>query len=795
MSQGTDPEERSDASRVQSGIEGLRWSPALRGPVEPPQHHDHDDEVANDHLASIYTDRREQFAAAVPFIEQGLERGERCLYVADENSEEAVLAAMRNRGVDVDAAIDSGQLSIHTKADTYLRTGDFDRGAMVEFWEDTLRRAKDEEGYAGVRAAAEMTWALDGDASLDELTEYEAILNTVYSGEDYAVLCQYNRERFPPEVVRDVVRTHPHLIADSTVYHNVYYTPPEEYFGPDDAAREVDRMMGTLRERTEVKTELKERQRYLRKQNEITASPDRTFEEKLQALFELGCERFDLELGAMATVDPETDRFEIEYTSGDHEHFEPGFELPLSETYCTAATEAKGPASVSDPRADGYDDVTVNRKFGLKAYLGTYVEVDGDFDRTFFFVSSQSRSEPFSDEERSFNRLLGQWVKYELERRQRERHQRALYEITADADRTFEEKLQALFELGCERFDLELGGLARIDPESDHFEVETISGDHEHLVPGAQVALSETYCRVFVDETDVKGITDPLDSGFQGTLAYEEFGVKAYLGTRLELDDGPDRTLFFVSTEPRERGFSEAERTFHHLMGQWVQYELERSNREEQLESKNERLESFASMLAHELRNPVTIGQIYGQQLPDEADSTAVEHVTDAFDRIENIIDVMLVLTRDREAIDECSSVRLADAAREAWDDVDTPDATLDVGVGCAIPTDETYVRHLFRNLFENSVEHGGSDVTVTVGDLPDGFYVEDDGVGIPESDREDVFEAGYTTASNGGGTGLGLAFVRELADTYGWSCGVTESEAGGVRFEFRNVDADTSDA
>ena len=96
---------------------------------------------------------------------------------------------------------------------------------------------------------------------------------------------------------------------------------------------------------------------------------------------------------------------------------------------------------------------------------------------------------------------------------------------------------------------------------------------------------------------------------------------------------------------------------------------------------------------------------------------------------------------------------------------MDAPEAT----TNRTIEADKTYVRHLFRNLFENAVEHGRSDGTVTVGDLPTGFYVADDGVGIPGDERETIFETGYTTASEQGGMGLGLTFVREMADVYEW--------------------------
>jgi len=68
----------------------------------------------------------------------------------------------------------------------------------------------------------------------------------------------------------------------------------------------------------------------------------------------------------------------------------------------------------------------------------------------------------------------------------------------------------------------------------------------------------------------------------------------------------------------------------------------------------------------------------------------------------------------------------------------------------------------------------------------------EVDGAGIPPGEREAVSEAGYTTAVQESGTGLGLAFVQELADVYGWECTATESDAGGARFEFRDAERES---
>jgi len=84
----------------------------------------------------------------------------------------------------------------------------------------------------------------------------------------------------------------------------------------------------------------------------------------------------------------------------------------------------------------------------------------------------------------------------------------------------------------------------------------------------------------------------------------------------------------------------------------------------------------------------------------------------------------------------------------------------------------------------EEIEQQGGEmrQVTVTVGTLPDGFYIEDDGPGIPADEREDVFDAGYSTTEDG--TGFGLSIVEEIADAHGWEIRAAEGSNGGVRFE-----------
>ncbi|WP_192498487.1 PAS domain S-box protein [Halorussus halophilus] len=283
----------------------------------------------------------------------------------------------------------------------------------------------------------------------------------------------------------------------------------------------------------------------------------------------------------------------------------------------------------------------------------------------------------------------------------------------------------------------------------------------------AAKSTDEIQHELLTEDSNV-GTTEDSDVGtYEGTL-------KSASGERIEVE----ATFALL---PAEQGDS------YDRVGV-VRDVSERNEREQRLERQNERLDSFASMLAHELRNPTAIGQIYAKQLPEEASPEAVEYVTEAFDRIEDMVDVMLVVARGHEAVSTGTTVQLADASQAAWEEVDAPDATLELELDGEIEADETYIQHLFRNLFENSVEHGSESVTITVGELPTGFYVADDGTGISSEHRNAVFEPGFTTAAGQGGTGLGLAFVRELTEVYEWTCTVTESTSGGARFEFRDV-------
>ncbi|EMA06787.1 PAS domain S-box-containing protein [Haloarcula vallismortis] len=244
----------------------------------------------------------------------------------------------------------------------------------------------------------------------------------------------------------------------------------------------------------------------------------------------------------------------------------------------------------------------------------------------------------------------------------------------------------------------------------------------------------------------------------------------------------------------------------------------EQKERERRLRMQNERLEEFASVVSHDLRGPLTVAQGQLKLAQQDEGNDRLDSIDSALQRMQTLIDDILTLARDGREATTTEPVDLHTAATACWQTIETKNATLVPDTDSVVVADPRRLRRLLENLFRNSVTHGslstqgqdsgveqgstpshsdavvehGDGVTVTVGDIEDasGFYVADDGPGVPKDERDAVFEAGYSTASNG--TGFGLAIVAEIAAVHGWDVSVTDSELGGARFEITGVGRET---
>jgi two-component system sporulation sensor kinase A len=214
----------------------------------------------------------------------------------------------------------------------------------------------------------------------------------------------------------------------------------------------------------------------------------------------------------------------------------------------------------------------------------------------------------------------------------------------------------------------------------------------------------------------------------------------------------------------------------------------ERKAREGKIERQNERLENFTSVVSHDLRNPLNVAQGYIEILQADIDRGELHLVDNALARMDVLITELLELAQSDSAIGETTPVSLSAVAEVAWDNVHTPDAVLHTPeAGPRVLADDSRLQQLFENLFRNAIEHGGSDVRVTVGTTSDGFYAADNGPGIPPAKRDHVFETGYTTDESG--TGFGLSIVQRVVTGHGWGIRITDSADGGARFEVTDVE------
>lgn len=219
-------------------------------------------------------------------------------------------------------------------------------------------------------------------------------------------------------------------------------------------------------------------------------------------------------------------------------------------------------------------------------------------------------------------------------------------------------------------------------------------------------------------------------------------------------------------------------------------------------------LDHVASVVSHDLRNPLDVAKARLRAARETGEDGHFDHVAQAHGRMERIIEDVLTLARGADVVEPDEQVALEAVAETAWDSVETDQSTLVLDRPLPnVMADPDRLSRLFENLFRNALEHGQSathppatqntttgeedsqGITIVVGELEtsDGFFVADDGRGIPRNLLERIFEPGYSTDKHG--TGLGLSIVARIVDLHGWSITATTSSSGGARFDITDVD------
>lgn len=259
-------------------------------------------------------------------------------------------------------------------------------------------------------------------------------------------------------------------------------------------------------------------------------------------------------------------------------------------------------------------------------------------------------------------------------------------------------------------------------------------------------------------------------------------GVQTFLHRHVPYEHKEDQYAFEVYSDVTDQQRRKAE--------------LERRN--ERLEHKKEQFKQFASILTHDLRNPINIAEGYLNQLKTEENIEQIDVIERALERMRTLINETLTLKNESEVVEETQATSITKLAESAWQLVETEESELRVVDKFEIQCDSDRVSRLLENLFRNAIDHNDEPVTVRVGihdtltsstrgDTKSAFYVADDGCGVPENKREQVFTIGETESRDG--TGLGLAIVERIAESHKWNVQLIESFDGGCKFVFSSVD------
>ncbi len=214
----------------------------------------------------------------------------------------------------------------------------------------------------------------------------------------------------------------------------------------------------------------------------------------------------------------------------------------------------------------------------------------------------------------------------------------------------------------------------------------------------------------------------------------------------------------------------------------------ELANKEQELQQQNERLSEFANEVSHDLKSPLTVAAGYTQLAKDDRETTEyITKVENSLSRMEEIIESILNRAHSGRVPNK-ELLSLENIARTAWSNINTQSASLTVRTNQELSADSTQLLQLFENIFRNSIEHGDDEINVYVESTSAGFFIADDGPGIPENQQEDIFEQGVTYSKEG--TGQGLSIVSNVVEAHGWSISVSTSDHGGAKFDITEIDS-----
>lgn len=185
------------------------------------------------HMVGIYTVEDNILKAVVPFFAEGLQGEEKCFYAAPPETINRVRKALAEEGINVDEAVEKGQLILLPEKGPLLNQGKFDAPYLVDLYRADVDKAI-ESGWKHTRATAEMSWLIEGEEGRDNILYYEALSNGLFNNtEKVHAICQYNTARMSGEEIIELLKIHPWALIDNRIGKNPFWMNPDpELYAP-----------------------------------------------------------------------------------------------------------------------------------------------------------------------------------------------------------------------------------------------------------------------------------------------------------------------------------------------------------------------------------------------------------------------------------------------------------------------------------------------------------------------------------------------------------------------------------
>lgn len=174
--------------------------------------------TVGDHIAHFFRGESQRFSVLGPYVEQGLRRGERCVFISRPETGEALCDWLSGQGIDADAARANDRLLLDPGRDS-----EEDMKRLADHLDETAR--EDEEPL--VRWAGDGAWALDREMTVHEMLHWEALYDKHATDWRMLALCQFDLSVFESDVMMDALRTHPYCVMGEVVVPNPFHESPE----------------------------------------------------------------------------------------------------------------------------------------------------------------------------------------------------------------------------------------------------------------------------------------------------------------------------------------------------------------------------------------------------------------------------------------------------------------------------------------------------------------------------------------------------------------------------------------